>query len=128
MKTAIVILNWNGRALLEEFLPSIIQHSELPEVHIVVADNDSTDNSVAFIKENYPDIQIVQNSGNGGFAKGYNDALKNIDADIYALINNDVEVSENWLTPVISLFEEEENTDSGPGVLWMREVPDEDTS
>ena len=110
MKIAIVILNWNGRALLEKFLPSVVQHSELPDVHIVVADNNSTDNSVSFITEKYPDIEIVQNSENGGFARGYNNALKNIDADIYALLNNDVEVSENWLTPVISLFQEEENT------------------
>ena len=110
MKIAIVILNWNGRKLLEEFLPSVVQYSKIPNTHIVVADNGSTDNSVAFIKEKYPDIEIVKNSRNDGFARGYNDALKNIDADIYALLNNDVEVSENWLPPVISLFQEEENT------------------
>jgi GT2 family glycosyltransferase len=110
VKLAIVILNWNGKELLEKFLPSVVEHSTMENVQIVIADNASTDSSVTFITDAYPQIEIVQNLENGGFAKGYNDALQNIDADIYALLNNDVEVSENWLPPIISVFQEEEKT------------------
>ena len=110
MKIAIVILNWNGKKLLEKFLPSIIKHSNLPSVEIIVADNASSDDSVQFIQENYPKIGIIQNKENGGFAKGYNDALKHVNADIYALVNSDIEVSENWLDSVIKTFEDEVDT------------------
>ncbi len=109
MKTAIVILNWNGQKLLEQFLPSIVNFS-LEEATIYVADNASTDSSIKFIKEFYPSIQIIENATNGGYAKGYNDALQQVDADIYCLLNSDVEVTKNWLTPVIDLFKKEENT------------------
>lgn len=109
MKTAIVILNWNGKKLLEEFLPSIVNFSaHLADIY--VADNASTDTSIAFVKEKFPSIKIVSNTENGGYAKGYNDALQHIKADIYCLINSDVEVTENWLSPVLNLFKEEENT------------------
>ena len=109
MKTAIVILNWNGQKLLEQFLPSIVNFSS-NEATVYVADNASTDNSIDFIKENSPSVKIVKNTENGGYAKGYNDALKHIDADIYCLLNSDIEVTENWLTPIINLFKAEENT------------------
>lgn len=109
MKTAIVILNWNGQKLLEQFLPSIVNFS-LDEATIYVADNASTDSSIKFIKEFYPSIQIIENAVNGGYAKGYNDALQQVDADIYCLLNSDIEVTKNWLTPVIDLFKKEENT------------------
>ena len=108
MKTAIVILNWNGKQLLEQFLPSIVNNSENAAVY--VADNASTDDSIAFVKANFPTVNIVVNSENGGYAKGYNDALQHIDADIYCLINSDVEVSKNWLPPVLEVFKEEKNT------------------
>ena len=107
-KIAVVILNWNGVKLLEQFLPSVIQFSEGATIY--VADNDSTDNSVAFVTENFPTVKIVKNSGNHGFAKGYNDALKHIDAEIYALVNSDIEVTENWLKPILDTFEEEKQT------------------
>jgi len=110
LKTAIVILNWNGKQLLEKFLPSILKYSNLPTTEIVVADNASTDNSISFLQENYPQIKIIKNKQNGGFAKGYNDALKNIDSDVFCLLNSDVEVTENWLKPVISVFENEPET------------------
>jgi len=110
VKIAIVILNWNGKHLLEKFLPSIVKYSNLQNVEIYVADNASTDDSVAFVKNAYPQIKIIQNNINGGFAKGYNDALKNVDADIYALVNSDIEVTDGWLNPVISVFEKEPNT------------------
>jgi len=109
LKTAIVILNWNGKKLLEQFLPSIVKFST-DHAKIYVADNASTDNSIAFIKELYPAVTIIKNTINGGYAKGYNDALQSIDADIYCLINSDVEVSENWLSPILTVFKNEENT------------------
>ena len=108
MKIAVVILNWNGTKLLEQFLPSVIQFSE--EATIYVADNASTDDSVAFVKTNFPSIKIVQNKSNFGFAQGYNEALKNIDAEIYALVNSDIEVTKNWLKPIIETFENESQT------------------
>jgi hypothetical protein len=104
LKIAIVILNWNGEALLERYLPSVIEHSEVADIYL--ADNASKDGSVAFVKENYPEVKIIQNESNGGFAKGYNDALKYIEADVYCLLNSDVEVTPNWLVPIIKTFEE----------------------
>ncbi|WP_297802654.1 glycosyltransferase family 2 protein [uncultured Polaribacter sp.] len=109
MKIAIVILNWNGQKLLEQFLPSIVNFSS-EEAVIYIADNASTDSSIEFIQKNYPSIKIVQNTVNGGYAKGYNDALKFINADIYCLLNSDVEVTKNWLKPIIDVFETEEKT------------------
>ncbi len=109
MKTAIVILNWNGQKLLEQFLPSVVKFSaELATIY--VADNASTDNSIQFIKEHYPWVSIIENSVNGGYAKGYNDALQQIDADIYCLLNSDVAVSEHWLSPVLTVFESDPKT------------------
>lgn len=110
MKIALVILNWNGKELLEKFIPSIVNFSSLKDVEIFVADNASTDDSIIFIKETYPSIKIVKNQLNGGYAKGYNDALQHIEADIYGLLNSDIEVTENWLNPIISTFENEQNT------------------
>ena len=104
MKLSIVILNWNGHALLERYLPSVIRYSS--DAEIIVADNASTDGSVAYVRKNYPTVKIIQNSTNGGFAKGYNDALKHVEADIYCLLNSDVEVTENWLVPIIRAFNE----------------------
>jgi GT2 family glycosyltransferase len=102
-KTAVVILNWNGRDFLSRFLPGIIAHS--PGATIVVADNASTDDSVAFVLQHFPGVKIVQNDVNGGFAKGYNDALKKVQATYYVLLNSDVEVSAGWLEPLIQLVE-----------------------
>ena len=107
MKIAVVILNWNGVKLLEQFLPSIIQFS--PEATIYVADNASTDSSISFVKEKFPSIKIILNKSNLGFAGGYNEALKQVDADIFALVNSDIEVTENWLIPIIETFEKEPN-------------------
>ena len=107
-KIAVVILNWNGKRLLETFLPSVIKFSE--EAVIYVADNASTDDSVAFLKTNFPMVKIIQNKENFGFAKGYNEALKDVDAQIYALVNSDIEVTENWLKPIIKTFDDEAKT------------------
>lgn len=110
MKLALVILNWNGQQLLEKFLPSIIEYSSLKNVEIYVADNASTDSSISFLKKQFPTVKIIQNKKNGGYAKGYNDALKHVDADVFGLINSDIEVTKNWLDPIISTFKEESNT------------------
>ena len=107
-KIAVVILNWNGVKLLEQFLPSVIQYSK--EATIYIADNASTDDSINFIKQNFPSVKIVQNTGNHGFAKGYNDALQHVDAELYALVNSDIEVTENWLKPIIETFDTEKQT------------------
>lgn len=102
MKVAVVILNWNGRALLEQFLPSVVRNT--PEAIIYVADNASTDDSVSYVGENFPQVKIIQNKVNGGFAKGYNDALQHLEEDIFVLLNSDVEVPENWLPPLVVEF------------------------
>lgn len=102
MKIAIVILNWNGEKLLEKYLPSVVQFSK--EADIYVADNASSDGSVSFLETHYPNIEVIKNSSNGGFAKGYNDALHHVEADIFCLLNSDVEVTENWLEPVKKVF------------------------
>ena len=107
-KIAVVILNWNGVKLLEQFLPSVVQFS--PEATIYIADNASTDASIAFVQAHFPTIEIVANNANYGFAQGYNEALKHIDADIYALVNSDIEVTANWLKPVLHTFETEPST------------------
>ena len=99
MKIAIVILNWNGEKLLKQFLPSVIQHSDGADIY--VADNASSDNSVAIVNNLFPHVKIIQNLKNEGYAKGYNNALKHIDADVFCLLNSDVEVTSNWLTPII---------------------------
>jgi len=108
MKIAVVILNWNGQKLLEQFLPSVMEHSQ--DATVFVADNASTDDSLTFISTHYPSIKIIKNSSNWGFAKGYNEALIDIEADIFCLLNSDVEVTRNWLKPIIEVFEKESNT------------------
>ncbi len=106
MNVAVVILNWNGKKLLEQFLPSVVNYS-FQEASIYMADNASTDDSVAFVKANFPEIKIIQNSGNGGYAKGYNDVLKNLSEELFVLLNSDVEVTPNWLSPIISEFKKD---------------------
>ncbi|MEH6658518.1 glycosyltransferase family 2 protein [Leeuwenhoekiella marinoflava] len=104
MKTAIVILNWNGKELLERFLPAVIAHSEKLAT-IYIADNASTDDSVSFVKQSFPQIQIIQNTTNGGYAKGYNDALQGLDEDLFILMNSDIETTSGWLQPIIAAFD-----------------------
>lgn len=101
---AIVILNWNGQKMLEEFLPFIFS-STYDNYSVIVADNGSTDNSVPFLQASYPHLQIIKFQLNNGFAKGYNDALQSVQADYYVLLNNDVEVEPGWIEPVIKLMQ-----------------------
>ncbi|WP_299391890.1 glycosyltransferase family 2 protein [uncultured Gelidibacter sp.] len=105
---AIVILNWNGKALLEEFLPSVIAHST--DATIYVADNASTDDSIKFVETHYPTVKIIQNKENGGYAKGYNEALKHVDEELLCLLNSDIEVTEGWLTPILHTFKSQSET------------------
>ena len=107
-KIAVVILNWNGAKLLKEFLPSVVNYSQ--EATVYVVDNASTDDSLLVLKEEFPSVKIIQNTSNFGFAQGYNEGLQFIEEEIYCLVNSDIEVTENWLTPILNLFDENPNT------------------
>src|SRR4051812_45837008 len=89
-KVAVVILCWNGRKYLEEFLPSVIENSPADLCDIVVADNASTDDSVLFLRQNFPGVHIIENAHNEGFASGYNTALRQVEAKYFVLLNQDV--------------------------------------
>lgn len=102
---AIVILNYNGRRFLQQFLPSVLQ-STFPNKRIVVADNCSTDDSLDFLAS-FNGIEVIQLDKNYGFAEGYNKALQKVQSDYYVLLNSDVEVTTSWLEPVIALMEED---------------------
>lgn len=105
IKTAVVILNWNGQKFLEQFLPSVTTLSTAEGTEIWVADNGSTDNSIGFLKEKYPNVRVLQFDKNYGFTGGYNKALKQIDAEYFVLLNSDVEVTPNWLEPLVSYMD-----------------------
>ena len=102
---SIVILNFNGRHFLEKFLPSVIKQSNGYE--IVIADNNSSDGSVDFLKNSFPQVKLITFSENYGFCGGYNRALKQLSSDLFVLLNSDIEVTENWIEPVVKLFEED---------------------
>ena len=104
-RTAIVILNWNGAKLLQQFLPSVIRCSKNDLTDIVIADNGSTDNSLQILQQNFPEVKILDLKQNYGFARGYNEALKLIDADYFVVLNSDVEVTEGWLNKPIQIME-----------------------
>ena len=105
---AVVILNWNGKKFLEKFLPSVMS-SQYENLSVIVADNASTDDSISFLKEKFPSVNIIINNKNEGFAKGYNTALQKVSADYYILLNSDVEVTKAWITPIISLMESDKS-------------------
>tara|TARA_B100000902_G_scaffold398712_1_gene466531 strand:+ start:4512 stop:5531 length:1020 start_codon:yes stop_codon:yes gene_type:complete len=107
IKISIVIINWNGKKWLEDFLPKIQEYSS-DDVVTVVVDNKSTDDSISFIKNNYPKIKIIENDSNYGYAKGYNLSLKKIESKYYILLNSDIEVTKNWIEPIIKLMDEDE--------------------
>jgi GT2 family glycosyltransferase len=102
-RTAVVILNWNGLHLLQQFLPGVIEYS--PGARIIVADNASADASVAMLKEKFPQVEIIENSTNSGYAGGYNEALAKVDAEFYVLLNSDIEVTQDWIKPMEILFD-----------------------
>jgi GT2 family glycosyltransferase len=101
---AVVILNYNGKKHLEKFLGAVISYSQGAKV--IVADNGSTDGSLDFISKNYPSVQLIDNGANLGFCGGYNVALKKVTADYFILLNNDVEVTEGWISPMQKLLDE----------------------
>jgi GT2 family glycosyltransferase len=108
-RVAVVILNWNGESFLKEFLRPLTEYT--PEwAEIVVADNGSTDNSVTFIREHFPQVRVIINEKNYGFAKGYNVALQQIEAEYYCLLNSDIEVSDHWLEPVVDFLDRNPET------------------
>lgn len=102
---AVIILNWNGRKVMEEFLPSVVRHTVSPEVEVIVADNGSTDDSVEWLKKNYPAVRLIEFPENYGFAGGYDRAVREVKAEYTLLLNSDVEVTEGWWQPLLSFME-----------------------
>ncbi|MFZ5942389.1 MAG: glycosyltransferase family 2 protein [Bacteroidota bacterium] len=105
-QTAIVILNWNGAHFLQKFLPSVLAHSRMEGVRVVIADNGSTDHSAELVEKDFPEAELIRLDKNYGFTGGYNRALKQISADYYLLLNSDIEVPEGWLEPLIRFMDE----------------------
>ena len=105
IKIAVVVLNWNGKVWLKKFLPTLVKYSN--DATVFVVDNASTDDSISFLKQEYPEVNVILNKKNSGYAKGYNDGLSQISAEYFVLINSDIEVTENWLSPIIDLMEKE---------------------
>lgn len=102
---AIVILNWNGIAFLKQYLPILLAKTPADLAEIYIIDNDSSDDSVEFLREHYGQLKLIQNSKNYGFAKGYNKGLRTIEEPILCLLNSDIEVTENWLEPILNYFQ-----------------------
>ena len=103
-RLSVVILNWNGRRHLERYLPSVVAHT-VGDAEVVVADNGSTDDSIAFIEQTYPSIEIIRLDKNYGFAEGYNRALEQVDAEFFILLNSDVEVTAGWWQPLVEVLD-----------------------
>ena len=114
-KIAVVILNWNGIKLLKKFIPNTVNYSK--EANIYVIDNFSSDGSVEFLKTNHPNINVIELDKNYGFADGYNRGLKNVNEEIYCLLNSDIEVTENWLEPIIKEFNDINTSIAQPIIL-----------
>lgn len=106
-KTAIVILNWNGKKMLERFLPGVLRYSR-DEAVVYVSDNASTDGSLEMLEKNFPEVRVIALDRNYGFAEGYNQTLKQLDFEYYVLLNSDVEVAHGWLTPLIEFMDNHE--------------------
>ena len=104
-KVAVVILNYNGIHWLKKFLGDVVEKTTNCE--IIIADNASTDDSVNYVSRNFPNVKIIQNKTNGGYAGGYNEALQQISAEYYVLLNSDVEVTNNWIAPIIDLMDKD---------------------
>ncbi|HEY2720451.1 MAG TPA: glycosyltransferase family 2 protein [Chitinophagaceae bacterium] len=107
-KVAIVILNWNGRKYLEQFLPSV-SATLYSNYQIIVADNNSADDSISFLEKNYSSVRVIRLPANYGFARGYNEALSQVNAEYYLILNSDVEVTAGWLQPMVNLLETNKN-------------------
>lgn len=105
-KLAILILNWNGKHWLEKFLPNVITNSLADGIEIIVADNGSDDDSVSFVKQNFAEVKILELGANYGYTGGYNRALIQIKAEYFLLLNSDIEVTHDWLTPLLKRMDE----------------------
>ena len=114
MKVSVILLNWNGRKLLEKFLPSVVAHTPSDVAEVVVADNGSTDDSVAMLRERFPGVRLVLLDRNYGFAEGYNRAIEQTAAEYTVLLNTDVEVTPGWLTAPL------EELDADPSVAAVQ--------
>lgn len=116
---AVVILNWNGKELLSRFLPGVVK-TRYAHLQVIVGDNGSTDDSVAFVEANFPGVGVIKNDSNYGFAEGYNRVLSQVEADYYILLNSDVEVPENWISSVIAMMEADPQIAAAqPKVKWQ---------
>ena len=106
---AIVILNWNGKRYLEQFLPSVVEYSFCNgfNIEVIVADNGSEDGSIGYIEKNFKDVRLIKFDKNYGFTEGYNRALQQVIADYYLILNSDVLVTQGWLEPMLSFMEAE---------------------
>lgn len=104
-KVSVVILNWNGVGMLQRFLPKVVEYSKGEQVEVCVADNGSTDDSVAWVRQACPDVQLIVLDQNYGFADGYNRALQQVDAEYVVLLNSDVEVTPDWLKPLVEYMD-----------------------
>ena len=105
-KLAVIILNWNGRKLLEEFIPAASEYTRGPEVDLIVADNGSTDDSVYWLRENHPEVKVIELGENYGFAEGYNRVISQTRYPFTLLLNSDVLVTEGWWQPLLRFMEE----------------------
>jgi GT2 family glycosyltransferase len=103
MKCNVIILNWNGGEMLRRYLPSVTAYT--PEANIIVADNGSSDDSISILHEEFPSVRVIPLDQNYGFAEGYNRAIAQTESDYTVLLNSDVEVTEGWLTPLLSYLE-----------------------
>ncbi len=104
-KTAVVILNWNGAAMLRRFLPAVVANSQSASCEVIVADNASTDNSLQVLREEFPEVRTIVMEKNWGFADGYNKALSQVEADYFVLLNSDVDTPEGWLEPLVDYMD-----------------------
>lgn len=109
IKVAIVILNWNGKKYLEKFIPSVIENSKVDGYQVFVADNGSTDDSMQFMSETFPEVSVIKLDKNYGFALGYVKALDLITAEYFVLLNSDVEVTNGWLEPLIQMMDSDKS-------------------
>ena len=116
MDLSVVIVTWNGRPLLERFLPSVLA-TDYPALEVVVADNASEDGTAAWLAETYPDVVVVRHAENGLFAKGNNDAVPSASGDVLCFLNNDVEVPPGWLTPLVAALDDPEVVAVQPKLL-----------
>ncbi|MBO5831621.1 MAG: glycosyltransferase family 2 protein [Alistipes sp.] len=124
MKLSVVILNWNGRKHLERFLPSVVEHTR-GEAEVIVADNGSTDDSLQWLRLNYPEVRTIVLDRNYGFAGGYNRALEQVDSEYVVLLNSDVEVTAGWWQPLVELLDNEKDVAAVAPKLRSVEHPEE---